>query len=296
MVLVPLHQQLQDKLAALRQRRAFNVEQWVDQKISMFVDFLSRNNLSGAVLSLSGGIDSSAVLALCSKAMSIPHSPLKRLIAIAQPIHSTVKIQNRAYEVADFLGVECITVDQTQIHDQLVDLVDTAVGINSSFFAKGQLRSYQRTPVNYFIAQLLSQEGFPAVVVGTGNFDEDGYLRYFCKAGDGVVDVQLIADLHKSEVYEVARFLNLPDSIVNSVPSADLWESQTDEEELGMPYDFIELLTEWMKLEDEERKEFICDLGDEAERQFFSMKNKADDIHRRNAHKVGFPVNLNILE
>ena len=59
--------------------------------------------------------------------------------------------------------------------------------------------------------------------------DEDGYLRYFCKAGDGVVDVQLIADLHKSEVFQVAKYLEIPEEIRVAPPSADLWEGQTDE-------------------------------------------------------------------
>lgn len=48
-------------------------------------------------------------------------------------------------------------------------------------FANGQLRSYMRTPVNYYVAQLLSNNGAPSIVLGTGNYDEDGYLRYFCK-------------------------------------------------------------------------------------------------------------------
>ena len=59
------------------------------------------------------------------------------------------------------------------------------------------------------------------MVMGTGNHDEDGYLGYFCKAGDGVVDVQLIADLHKSEVFKVGALLGVPQSILSSPPSAD---------------------------------------------------------------------------
>jgi NAD+ synthase (glutamine-hydrolysing) len=50
-------------------------------------------------------------------------------------------------------------------------------------FADGQLRSYMRTPVNYYVAQLLSANGNLSIVLGTGNYDEDGYLRYFCKVG-----------------------------------------------------------------------------------------------------------------
>ena len=58
--------------------------------------------------------------------------------------------------------------------------------------------------------ELTLLQGFPCCVMGTGNFDEDGYLLYFCKAGDGVVDVQLIADLHKSEVFSVGRHVGVP--------------------------------------------------------------------------------------
>lgn len=61
-------------------------------------------------------------------------------------------------------------------------------------------------------------------MLGTGNHDEDGYLGYFCKAGDGVVDVQLISDLHKSEVFKVGAELGVPESILRSPPSADLWD------------------------------------------------------------------------
>lgn len=115
-------------------------------------------------------------------------------------------------------------------------MVQQAIGLKGTPFADGQLRSYMRTPVGYYAAQLLSSHGFPCIVVGTGNLgmylatdcclelDEDGYLLYFCKAGDGVSDVQLIADIHKSEVFKVAKELNVPKSVLEAPPSADLWE------------------------------------------------------------------------
>lgn len=96
-----------------------------------------------------------------------------------------------------------------------------------------------KTPVAYFVAQLLSQEGTPCIVMGTGNQDEDGYLAYFCKAGDGVVDVQLISDLHKSEVFKVGAVIGVPEDTLNAPPSADLWEGQTDEGEMGFSYDQV---------------------------------------------------------
>jgi NAD+ synthase (glutamine-hydrolysing) len=65
---------------------------------------------------------------------------------------------------------------------------------------------------------------FLMLVFLLGNYDEDGYLRYFCKAGDGTVDVQMIADLHKSEVVLVAKELGVSQNILVSPPTADLWE------------------------------------------------------------------------
>lgn len=108
-------------------------------------------------------------------------------------------------------------------------------------YSDGQMKSYMRTPINYYLVQKLSANGFPSFVVGTGNRDDDRYLGYFCKAGDRVVDIQLISDLHKSDVYAVGKYLELHQSILNALPSADLLEDQTDEKEMGVSYDFVEL-------------------------------------------------------
>jgi NAD+ synthase (glutamine-hydrolysing) len=126
--------------------------------------------------------------------------------------------------------------------------------------------------------------------------DEDGYLLYFCKAGDGVVDVQLIADLHKSEVFAVGAHLGVPKSILDAPPSADLWEGQTDEGELGMSYDFVELYTEYLKLDATGRAAMVAGLSQDALAEFHSLGGKADAVHRRNSHKKNFPHNINILE
>ena len=132
--------------------------------------------------------------------------------------------------------------------------------------------------------------------MGTGNRDEDGYLGYFCKAGDGVVDVQLIADLHKSEVFKVGAVLGVPESILNSPPSADLWEGQTDENELGVTYDFVELYTGWyLPLSDAKKKEFLDSLDEETKKEWVHYSGICETVHRRNAHKLNGPKNLNVL-
>jgi len=292
-----LHPELQAKLDAYRKTRNFDTHKWIDQKVKKFVEFLKESHISAALVSVSGGVDSAVTLGLLKKAQSVPDSPLKKVLAVAQPIHSSAWALERGLEVAKALNSEVIVVDQTQQHNLLSSLVDTAAGITGGSFAKGQLRSYMRTPVNYYVAQLLSQQGTPCIVMGTGNQDEDGYLAYFCKAGDGVVDVQLIADLHKSEVFKVGEALKVPDSILKAPPSADLWEGQTDEDELGFGYDFIELFTgAYLPLLEKEKGEFLGSFSAEAKAKFEEAQKVAEGIHKRNRHKLSSPHNINVMK
>jgi NAD+ synthase (glutamine-hydrolysing) len=180
------------------------------------------------------------------------------------------------------------------VYDSLHALVDGALKSEGSQFSRGQLRSYMRTPVNYYVAQVISQTD-PCVVLGTGNKDEDGFLGYFCKAGDGVVDVQLIADLHKSEVFAVAKHLGVPDSIVVAPPSADLWPGQTDENEMGFSYDFVELFTTMREKPEPDVAAWLDSIAPEARAYYEDKGARANAIHARNAHKFHFPVNINVL-
>lgn len=130
--------------------------------------------------------------------------------------------------------------------------------------------------------------------MGTGNKDEDGYLAYFCKAGDGVVDVQLIADLHKSEVFRVGKELGVPSSILDAAPSADLWDGQTDEDEMGFTYDFIELWTTFLEMDQYKQTQIRNSLSNDALKQLEEWGDLAVGIHKRNSHKLDSPKNINI--
>jgi NAD+ synthase (glutamine-hydrolysing) len=106
--------------------------------------------------------------------------------------------------------------------------------------------------------------------------------------------VQLINDLHKSEVFSVAEALAVPDSILRAPPSADLWNGQTDEDELGFSYDFVELYTEFLDYSQADQEQFMKDLTEEGLQQFRELEAKAVLVHKRNSHKEDYPVNLNI--
>jgi NAD+ synthase (glutamine-hydrolysing) len=150
-------------------------------------------------------------------------------------------------------------------------------------------KSYQRTPVAYLIAS-----HYGGVVVGTGNLDEDGYLYYYCKFGDGAVDVGLIWDLHKSEVFQLAAHLGVPESILVAPPSADLAPGQTDVSEIGATYDMVELVYIFVFHFTEERKAaFLSSLGPEARLQFDQEFASIQRIHERGHHKADLnPKNM----
>lgn len=303
-----MHKELDAALEEIRKARDFNTEKWTEDKCKMLNEYMRKCGLRACVVNVSGGVDSGCTLGMCVMASKMEGSPIEKVIGICQPIHSTDTIWKRGLEVVDaFRGqgvnVEGITIDGSEIFNQLSGMVEGALGGVSmkaqseekAIFAKGQLKSYLRTPPAYFAAQVISSSGLPCVVMGTGNKDEDGYLLYFCKAGDGVCDIQIINDIHKNEVFKVAKYVGVPQSVLDAPPSADLWEGQTDEKELGFSYDFIELFTTTLSWEEEKRSAFTGGLSPDALAEYKESGAKAEKVHNANKHKLESPVNLNLL-
>jgi NAD+ synthase len=73
-------------------------------------------------------------------------------------------------------------------------------------------------------------------IMGTGNRDEDYILGYFTKRGDGAVDNNILGNVPKRLVRQLAAYLGAPEDLVNRVPTAGLWPGQTDEGEMGISY------------------------------------------------------------
>lgn len=290
--------ELKTELEIIRTKRAFQPEQFVSSRIDEFLRYLEKFNIGTTVLSVSGGVDSACVLGLLKKAQekanTIQSHPFNisnggRIIALAQPIYSTPTIQSRAYELCEAFNIELKTFCQDEIHSKIIEIFEQEFGEPMKQFSSSMLKSYLRTPVAYSVAS-----NYSGVVIGTGNLDEDGYLYYYCKFGDGAVDIGLIWDLHKSEVFTLSEYLGVPKSILDAKPSADLYPNQTDEDEIGVSYDMIELIYNYItKFSNQEQEEFKSRISYQAWEFFNTQMSIVETIHKKGLHKADLnPKNI----
>ncbi|MCL5104420.1 MAG: NAD+ synthase [Armatimonadetes bacterium] len=184
-------------------------------------------NAKGVVFGMSGGIDSSVVAALAKMACG------ENILGMIMPCHSNPKSASDANIVARKLGIKTHVSDLTATYDTLVPRIPHAEGIELT-----NVRPRLRMAALYCAAQSLGY-----LVMGTSNKTEMA-IGYFTKWGDGACDIQPIANLYKHQVYALARELDIPEEVISKPPTADLWDGQTDENEIGMTYDELDSILE----------------------------------------------------
>lgn len=205
-----------------------NLQEVVDGLVNWIKEQVKNAGASGGVFGLSGGADSALVAILTKRAFP------ENSTGVLMPCHSSSSSLDRAYELAKSIDLKTVKVDLSAAHNDIVG----QLGSPADKMARAGLRSCLRAPTLDFVAKLNN-----ALIVGTGNRDEDELARYYQKRGDGSVDISPIAKLHKSEVYQLLTFLKCPQSIIDAVPTADLWgpdSGQADEKELGITYPEME--------------------------------------------------------
>lgn len=210
-----------------------------------------------AVIGLSGGADSTLVACLCVKALG-----KENVYGIHMPYNQTdtETFNSRSLKFAEHIGIKSIVAPITDIANSIIGLVEKGVG-SISTTNKGNARSRARMTVLYGIAHQLGDALQKRVrVVGTGNLSEDS-IGYDTKGGDALADFFPIGNLFKSEVYDLLDkfksegFIN--EEHIDRIPSAGLWEGQTDESELGYTYNAMQPIVESMYMNYSEDKDTI---------------------------------------
>ena len=193
----------------------------------------------GAVLGLSGGVDSSTVAYLAVEALGPD-----RVHGLVMPSDVTSEESTTDGErVAEALGIEYDVLDVAPVVDAVLDAgpdeelrAQAAEGTDPARTAVGNVRVRARAVLNCLVANAENR-----VVLGTGNRSE-AMTGYYTKYGDQAVDCNPIGPLYKQQVRQLATDLGVPDRVVEKPPSAEMWLDQTDEGELGLDYDTLDAI------------------------------------------------------
>jgi len=184
----------------------------------------------GAVLGLSGGIDSTLTAYLAVEALG--EDGLHGLV-LPSDVNTETNMSD-AERVAELLDISYDIIDIEPIVESFVDAAPEHAADDR--MALGNVRVRTRAVLNYFVANAESR-----IVLGTGNRSE-AMTGYFTKYGDQAVDCNPIGNLYKCQVRQLASHVGVPDEFVEKAPSAEMWEGQTDEEEMGLGYDTLDAI------------------------------------------------------
>lgn len=211
-----------------------NTEKVIEHIVTWLKDYATTANIKGFVIGISGGIDSAVTSTLCAKT-GLP------VLCLEMPIHQAENQVNRAYNhiawlQENFSKVCFQQVNLTPVFDSLVAAFPSVENEEDRFMSLANTRARLRMTSLYYFAAL---NGY--LVAGTGNKVEDFGVGFYTKYGDGGVDLSPIADLMKSEVYEIAKFLGVNQEIILAAPTDGLWgDDRTDEDQIGASYPELE--------------------------------------------------------
>lgn len=220
-----------------------NPEKVTEHIVQWLKNYLQQSKAKGFVVGISGGIDSALTSTLCA----LTGHPL---IALNMPILQALPEYQRSIEHIEFLkqrfsNVSSAEVDMSSVLSEYMKVLPKEIQTAHNM---ANLRSRLRMVCLYAFA---GHYGY--LVAGTGNKIEDFGIGFFTKYGDGGVDISPIADLMKSEVYQLARYLQVPQSIIDAKPTDGLFEgSPTDEEKIGASYDELEWAMNYVQNKKEE--------------------------------------------
>lgn len=244
--------------------RISNYKAIEDHIVGWMKSYLENTKLNGFVVGVSGGIDSAVVSTLAAKTGAT-------VILLEMPIkqgNSEVSRGKNHIEwlKSNFPNVKSFEIDlnypiptenianeikkaaiMINLFSQFINQINAALNIHGETeitnLAEANSRSRFRMTMLYYVATINK-----LLVLGTGNKVEDFGVGFYTKYGDGGVDISPIADLYKTEVRELGRFMGVSETIVTAAPTDGLWDDgRTDETQLGASYEDLEWAMDWVE-------------------------------------------------
>jgi len=188
---------------------------------------VTRVGYSRAVIGLSGGIDSALSCVLAVEALGA-----ENVLAVRMPYKSSS---------ADSLAHADLLIKQLQIPNKTVEITDMVEPLFASDMEMTKLRKGNIMARERMIVLYDQSEVFKGLVIGTSNKTEI-LLGYSTQFGDAASAMNPLGDLYKTQIRQLSRAMNIPAPIIDKAPSADLWDGQTDESELGFTYEQVDQL------------------------------------------------------
>ena len=253
-----------------------NAEKVTNHIVEWLKDYALKAKVNGFVVGISGGIDSAVTSTLCAMTGL-------DVLCVEMPIHQGENQVSRGKEHINqlknrFNRIKSEETELTAVFETFKKTLPSTDNIAKLNLSLANTRARIRMTTLYYFAGIHG-----LLVAGTGNKVEDFGVGFYTKYGDGGVDLSPIADLLKSEVFQLAKYLKVPDSIQNAQPTDGLFgDSRTDEDQLGASYDELEWAME--KYDSGKKKSDFT--GRELE--VFTIYSK---LHKANLHKmVPIPV------
>ena len=212
---------------------SFNASEVAEFIINWLDDYSAKSGVDSFVVGVSGGIDSAVTASLCARTG-------RSTFIVNMPIHQHPSEVGRSDElisnlVSEYSNVTALEVSLTEVYEAVKSSFPETQD-KSGGLAMANTRARLRMTTLYALA---AERG--ALVVGTGNKIEDFGVGFYTKYGDGGVDISPIADLVKTEVYQVGSALGVPKSIMEAAPTDGLWgDDRNDEDQIGATYPELE--------------------------------------------------------
>ncbi|MGJ5641928.1 NAD(+) synthase [Formosa sp. S-31] len=209
-------------------------EKVVEYIVNWLKDYAVKAKVNGFVIGVSGGIDSAVTSTLCARTGL-------EVLTLEMPIHQASSQVSRALNhitwlQSNYSNVRMTQVNLTPVFDSLIEALPAVESEEARFMSLANTRARLRMTSLYYFAALEK-----LLVAGTGNKVEDFGVGFYTKYGDGGVDLSPIADLLKTEVYDIAKYLGVNTEIIEAAPTDGLWgDDRTDEDQIGASYPELE--------------------------------------------------------